>query len=147
MNLKDYNYYKKTGKYICKSQIKDFIELYATILEKVKKESAPELDGVKINIKRSYPKEVYLTLTDEKDSFVKFTLTEKTKDYIIPIFTDICEFNEGSEKISKLFLDKLSQKLISNEDLNILASEDEHFRGVVINPHSQNFRIDREGNI
>ena len=147
MNLKDYNYYKKTGKYLCKSQIKDFIELYATILEKVKKESAPELDGVKINIKRSYPKEVYLTLTDEKDSFVKFTLTEKTKDYIIPIFTDICEFNEGSEKISKLFLDKLSQKLISNEDLNILAGEDEHFRGVVINPHSQNFRIDREGNI
>ena len=53
MQLKDYKYYQKTSEGGCTSQIKDFINLYIEILKKVKKESASELDGVKINIKRS----------------------------------------------------------------------------------------------
>ena len=66
MLLKDYKIYQKTSEGGCKSQMKDFISLYAKILKKVKKESASELDGVKINIKRTYPKEIYLTPVDEK---------------------------------------------------------------------------------
>ena len=65
MQLKDYEYYQKTSEGGCKSQMKDFINLYSKILKRVKKESASELDGVKINIKRRYPQEVYLTLMDE----------------------------------------------------------------------------------
>ena len=102
MQLKDYEYYQKTSEGGCKSQMKDFINLYSKILKRVKKESASELDGVKINIKRRYPQEVYLTLMDEKDEPVKLTLTEKTKEYVIPIFTDVCEYDEGSEKLTKL---------------------------------------------
>ena len=83
MQLKDYKYYQKTSEGDCKSQLKDFINLYIKILKKVKKESASELDGVKINIKRTYPDEVYLTLVDEKDFPVKLTLTEKTEEYVI----------------------------------------------------------------
>lgn len=147
MQLKDYKYYQKTGKGGCKSQLKDFIGLYATILKRVKKESSSELDGVKINIKRTYPTEVYLTLVDEKDFPVKFTLTEKTKEYIIPIFTDACEYDEGSGKISKLFLDELNEKVITPEDIVQLGVDDEYFMGIVINPHSQNFRMDPEGKI
>lgn len=147
MQLKDYKYYQKTSKGGCKSQLKDFINLYIKILKKVKKESASELDGVKINIKRTYPDEVYLTLVDEKDFPVKLTLTEKTEEYVIPIFTDVCEYNEGSEKLSKLFLDELSQKIISPEDIKKLADDDENFKGIVINPHSQNFRMNPEGEI
>ena len=96
MKLKDYNYYEKTCNGGCKSRMKEFINLYIEILKRVKKESSSQLDGVKINIKRTYPTEIYLTPVDEKNSPVKFTLTEKTEDYIIPIFTDICEYNEGS---------------------------------------------------
>lgn len=147
MQLKDYKYYQKTSEGVCKSQLKDFINLYIKILKKVKKESASELDGVKINIKRTYPDEVYLTLVDEKDFPVKLTLTEKTEEYVIPIFTDVCEYNEGSEKLSKLFLDELSQKIISPEDIKKLADDDENFKGIVINPHSQNFRMNPEGEI
>lgn len=147
MQLKDYKYYQKTSEGGCKSQLKDFINLYIKILKKVKKESASELDGVKINIKRTYPDEVYLTLVDEKDFPVKLTLTEKTEEYVIPIFTDVCEYNEGSEKLSKLFLDELSQKIISPEDIKKLADDDENFKGIVINPHSQNFRMNPEGEI
>ena len=111
MQLKDYEYYQKTSEGGCKSQMKDFINLYSKILKRVKKESASELDGVKINIKRRYPQEVYLTLIDEKDELIKLTLTEKTKEYVIPIFTDVCEYDEGSEKLTKLFLDKMTINL------------------------------------
>lgn len=147
MLLKDYKFYQKTSEGGCKSQMKDFISLYAKILKKVKKESASELDGVKINIKRTYPKEIYLTPVDEKQEAVKLSLTEKTKAYIIPIFTDICEYDEGSEKLAKLFLDKLTQKVITPEDIKELGENDENFKGIVINPHSQNFIMDSEGNI
>ncbi len=147
MLLKDYKFYQKTSEGGCKSQMKDFISLYAKILKKVKKESASELDGVKINIKRTYPKEIYLTPVDEKQEAVKLTLTEKTKAYIIPIFTDICEYEEGSEKLAKLFLDKLTQKVITPDDIKELGENDENFKGIVINPHSQNFIMDSEGNI
>ena len=147
MLLKDYKFYQKTSEGGCKSQMKDFISLYAKILKKVKKESASELDGVKINIKRTYPKEIYLTPVDEKQEAIKLTLTEKTKAYIIPIFTDICEYDEGSEKLAKLFLDKLTQKVITPDDIKELGENDENFKGIVINPHSQNFIMDSEGNI
>jgi len=147
MKLKDYEYYQKTSEGGCKSQLKDFISLYVKILKRVKKESASELDGVKINIKRTYPEEIYLTLVDEKEEAIKLTLTEKSKDYIIPIFTDVCEYNEGSEKLVKLFLDNFTQKVISPEDIRKLGENDEKFKGIVINPHSQNFRMDPEGNI
>ena len=147
MLLKDYKIYQKTSEGGCKSQMKDFISLYAKILKKVKKESASELDGVKINIKRTYPKEIYFTPVDEKQEAVKLTLTEKTKAYIIPIFTDICEYDDGSEKLAKLFLDKLTQKVITPDDIKELGENDENFKGIVINPHSQNFIMDSEGNI
>lgn len=147
MQIKEYKYYQKTGEGGCKSQMKDFIDLYATILKRVKKESSSELDGVKINIKRTYPTEVYLTIVDENDTPVKFTLTEKSNEYVIPIFTDVCEYDEGSKKISKLFLEKLSEKVITPEDIKELGEDDEHFKGIIINPHSQNFRMDPEGNI
>ncbi|SDA58241.1 SseB family protein [Methanobrevibacter millerae] len=147
MQEKDYKYYKKSGEGGCKSQMKDFIDLYIKILDKVKKESATELDGVKINIKRAYPQEVYLTIVDEKDFPVKFTLTEKTSEYIIPVFTDVCEYKDGSEKISKLFLDKLTPKVLSADDIKKIAESDENLKGIVINPHSQNFRMNPEGEI
>ena len=147
MQLKDYEYYQKTSEGGCKSQMKDFINLYSKILKRVKKESASELDGVKINIKRRYPQEVYLTLIDEKDELIKLTLTEKTKEYVIPIFTYVCEYDEGSEKLTKLFLDKMTQKVISAEDIKELGENDKYFKGIIINPHSQNFRMDTDGNI
>ena len=52
----------------------------------------------------------------------------------------------GSAKISKLFLDKLDMKVITPEDIAQLAEDDEYFEGFVINPHSQNFNMDRNGN-
>ena len=147
MQLKDYKYYQKSSEGGCKSQMKDFINLYIEILKKVKKESASELDGVKINIQRSYPQEVYLTLMDENDQPIRLTLTEKTSEYIIPIFTDVCEYREGSEKLSKLFLDEFTETVITPYDIKKLGEEDENFKGIVINPHSQNFRMNTEGKI
>lgn len=147
MELKDYKYYRKTSEGGCKSQMKDFINLYIKILKKVKKESASELDGVKINIKRRYPQEVYLTIVDEKDFPVKLTLTDKSKEYVIPIYTDICEYDEGSEKLIELFLENLTQKVISADEIKEIGDNDDNFKGIVINPHSQNFRMDKEGNI
>ncbi len=145
MDPKDYEDYQKNNVKASKSQLKDYIQIYADMARKLKSESAVELEAVKSNIKNTYPKEIYFTLIDELEKPVKLTLTESSREYIIPIFTDIREYAVGSAKISKLFLDKLEMKVLTPEDIAKIAEEDECFQGFVINPHSQNFNMDRNG--
>ncbi len=145
MYPKDYEDYKKNNVKASKSQIKEYIQVYADMVKKLKNENALELEPVKTNIKNAYPEEIYFTLVDEKQDFVKLTITDTSKEYIIPIFTDIREYALGSSKISKLFLDKLEMIEITPDDISQLAEEDEYFQGFVINPHSQNFNMDRNG--
>jgi hypothetical protein len=146
MNPKDYEDYQKNNVKASKSQLKEYIQIYADMAKKLKSEDAIELESVKNNIKETYPTEIYFTLIDEAEKPVKLTLTESSKEYIIPIFTDMREYAVGSAKISKLFLDKLDLKVITPEDISQLAENDEYFRGFVINPHSQNFNMDKNGN-
>ena len=145
MKLEDLETYKKDGTKASKSQLKEFIKLYATIASELKSEKSIELNSVKNNIKQQYSKEVYLTLIDEAEKFVKFNVEQGSKDYIIPIFTDIDEYKEGKSKISTLFLDKLSCKVLAAKDIEKLANGDKYFKGLVVNPHSQNFMMDRNG--
>ena len=145
MNPKDYEDYQKNNVKASKSQLKEYIQIYADMVKKLKNEDAIELEGVKTNIKNTYPKEIYFTLIDEASKFVKLTLTDTSKEYIIPIFTDMREYALGSAKISQLFLDKLEMKVITPKDISKLAEDDEYFQGFVINPHSQNFNMDRNG--
>ena len=145
MNPKDYEDYQKNNVKASKSQLKEYIQIYADMVKKLKSEDAIELESVKANILKAYPEEIYFTLIDELEKPVKLTLTEQSKEYIIPVFTDIREYAVGSAKISKLFLDKLEMKVISPEDIEKIADEDEYFQGFVINPHSQNFNMDRNG--
>lgn len=145
MYPKDYEDYQKNNVKASKSQIKEYIQVYADMVKKLKSEDAPELEAVKENIKKAYPEEIYFTLADEIGRPVKFTLTETSKEYIIPIFTDIREYAVGSAKISKLFLDDLEMKVLTPQDISKTAEEDEYFQGFVINPHSQNFNMDRNG--
>ena len=145
MNPKDYEDYQKNNVKASKSQLKEYIQIYADMAKKLKSEDALELEAVKNNIKNTYPTEIYFTLVDEAEKPVKLTLTEKSKEYIIPIFTDIREYAVGSAKISKLFLDKLEMKVLTPEDISLIAEEDEFFQGFVINPHSQNFNMNRDG--
>jgi hypothetical protein len=145
MNPKDYEDYQKNNVKASKSQLKEYIQIYADMAKKLKSEDALELEAVKNNIKNTYPTEIYFTLVDEAEKPVKLTLTEKSKEYIIPIFTDIREYAVGSAKISKLFLDKLEMKVLTPEDISFIAEEDEFFQGFVINPHSQNFNMNRDG--
>ena len=143
MNPKDYEDYQKNNVKASKSQIKEYIQIYADMVKKLKTEDAVELEAVKNNIRKAFPEEIYFTLIDESNNFVKFTLTDASKEYIIPIFTDIREYAVGSAKISKLFLDKLEMKVLTPEDISKIAEEDNYFQGFVINPHSQNFNMDR----
>ena len=145
MNPQDYKNYQENNVKASKSQLKEYIQIYAEMAKKLKNEDAIELEAVKKNIRKTYPDEIYFTLIDESDRFVKLTLTESSKEYIIPIFTDMREYALGSAKISKLFLDKLDLKVITPEDISELAKNDEHFQVFVINPHSQNFNMDRNG--
>ncbi len=145
MDPKDYEDYQKNNVKASKSQLKEYIQIYADMAKKLKSESAVELEAVKNNIKKTYPDEIYFTLIDELERPVKLTLTESSKEYIIPIFTDIREYAVGSAKISKLFLDKLEMKVVTPDDIAKIAEEDEYFQGFVINPHSQNFNMDRNG--
>ena len=145
MDPKDYEDYQKNNVKASKSQLKDYIQVYAEMAKKLKTEDAIELEAVKDNIKKAYPQEIYFTLVDEIGKPVKLTLTQASKEYIIPIFTDIREYAVGSAKISKLFLDKLEMKVLTPEDISKMADEDENFQGFVINPHSQNFNMNRNG--
>lgn len=145
MKAKDYEDYQKNNVKASKSQLKDYIQIYADMAKKLKSESAVELEAVKNNIKKTYPTEIYFTLVDELERPVKLTLTESSKEYIIPVFTDIREYAVGSAKISKLFLDKLEMKVLTPEDISKIADDDDNFQGFVINPHSQNFNMSREG--
>ena len=145
MDFKDYQDYQKNNVKASKSQLKEYIQIYADMAKKLKSEDALELEAVKKNIKDTYPNEIYFNLVDEKGDFVKLTITEASRDYIIPVFTDIREYALGSAKISKLFLDKLEMMEITPDDISKIAEDDEHFQGFVINPHSQNFNMDRNG--
>ncbi|WP_305515229.1 MULTISPECIES: hypothetical protein [unclassified Methanobrevibacter] len=145
MNPKDYEDYKKNNLKASKSQLKEYIQIYADMAKKLKSENAIELEAVKNNIRDTYPTEIYFTLVDEALKPVKLTITEISKEYVIPLFTDMREYAAGSAKISKLFLDKLDLKVITPKDIADLASEDEYFQGFVINPHSQNFNMNRNG--
>lgn len=145
MNPKDYEDYKKNNLKASKSQLKEYIQIYADMAKKLKSENVIELEAVKNNIRDTYPTEIYFTLVDEALKPVKLTITEISKEYVIPLFTDMREYAAGSAKISKLFLDKLDLKVITPKDIADLASEDEYFQGFVINPHSQNFNMNRNG--
>ena len=145
MKLEDYQDYQKNNVKASKSQLKEYIQIYADMAKKLKSEDAIELEAVKRNIRDTYPTEIYFTLIDEAEKPVKLTLTETSREYIIPIFTDMREYAVGSAKISKLFLDKLDLKVITPQDIADLAEADECFQGFVINPHSQNFNMDRNG--
>ena len=145
MKLEDYRDYQKNNVKASKSQLKEYIQIYAEMAKKLKSEDAIELEAVKRNIRDTYPTEIYFTLIDEAEKPVKLTLTETSREYIIPLFTDMREYAVGSAKISKLFLDKLDLKVITPEDIADLAEADECFQGFVINPHSQNFNMDRNG--
>lgn len=145
MDPKDYEDYQKNNVKASKSALKEYIQIYADMVKKLKNEDAVELEAVKENIKNTYPKEIYFTLVDEIERPVKLTLTETSKEYIIPIFTDIREYAVGSAKIAKLFLDNFEMKALTPDDIAKIAEEDENFQGFVINPHSQNFNMDRNG--
>ena len=145
MKLKDYQDYQKNNVKASVSQLKEYIQIYADMVKKLKSEDAIELEAVKKNIKKTYPTEIYFTLVDEAEKPVKLTLTENSKEYVIPVFTDMREYAVGSAKISKLFLDRLDLKMITPDDIAQLANDDEYFQGFVINPHSQNFNMNRNG--
>ena len=145
MKVEDYQDYQKNNVKASNSQLKEYIGIYADMAKKLKSEDAIELEAVKKNIKDTYPTEIYFTLVDEIERPVKLTLTETSREYIIPIFTDMREYAVGSAKISKLFLDKLDLKVITPEDIAELAENDEYFEGFVLNPHSQNFNFDKNG--
>ena len=145
MNPRDYEDYQKNNVKASKSQLKEYIQIYADMVKKLKNEDSIELEAVKNNILKTYPEEIYFTLVDEIEKPVKLTITETSKEYIIPVFTDIREYAVGSAKISKLFLDKLEMKVLTPDDISKIAEEDEYFEGFVINPHSQNFNMDRNG--
>ena len=145
MKIEDYQDYQEKNVKASKSQLKEYIQIYADMVKKLKSEDAIELEPVKRNIKDTYPTEIYFTLIDEAGRYVKLTLTDTSKEYIIPIFTDMREYAVGSAKISTLFLDKLDLKVISPDDIAELAESDEDFQGFVVNPHSQNFNFDRNG--
>lgn len=145
MDPKDYEDYQKNNVKASKSQLKEYIQIYADMAKKLKSEDAIELEAVKTNIRKAYPNEIYFTLVDEIGNPVKLTLTESSKEYIIPIFTDIREYAMGSAKISKLFLDNLEMKVLTPDDISKIAEDDEYFQGFVINPHSQNFNMNRNG--
>lgn len=145
MDPKDYEDYQKNNVKASKSQLKEYIQIYADMAKKLKSEDAIELEAVKTNIRKAYPNEIYFTLVDEIGNPVKLTLTESSKEYIIPIFTDIREYAMGSAKISKLFLDSLEMKVLTPDDISKIAEDDEYFQGFVINPHSQNFNMNRNG--
>ena len=145
MKPEDYKDYQKSNVKASKSQLKEYINIYAGIVEKTKNENGLELNDIKKLIKETYPQEIYFTLIDEAEKFVKLTLTESSKEYIIPVFTDIREYAVGSAKISKLFLDNLEMKVITPDEIREIAVNDEYFMGFVINPHSQNFNMDRNG--
>ena len=145
MDPKDYQDYQERNVKASKSQLKEYIQIYADMAKKLKSEDAMELEPVKRKIRDTYPTEIYFTLMDESDDYVRLTVTDASREYIIPIFTDMREYAVGSAKISALFLDKLELKVISPDDIADLAESDEHFQGFVVNPHSQNFNFDRNG--
>ena len=85
MNLKDYEDYQKNNVKASKSQLKEYIQIYADMVKKLKSENALELEAIKQNIINTFPEEIYFTLIDEREDFVKLTLNKTGNEYILPI--------------------------------------------------------------
>ena len=61
------------------------------------------------------------------------------KEYLNELFALLVKLTD----VLGLIVDKKEEILA--EDIEKLAGDDENFRGLVINPHSQNFMMDRNG--
>ena len=61
MDPKDYEDYQKNNVKASKSQLKEYIQIYADMAKKLKSEDAIELEAVKTNIRKAYPNEIYFT--------------------------------------------------------------------------------------
>ena len=85
MKLEDYQDYQEKNVKASKSQLKEYIQIYADMAKKLKSEDAMELEPVKRNIRDTYPTEIYFTLVDEAEEYVRLTITDASKEYIIPI--------------------------------------------------------------
>ena len=119
MNPRDYEDYQKSNVKASKSQLKEYIQIYAEMAKKLKSDDAIELEAVKNNIKQTYPTEIYFTLVDEVDNPVKLTLTESSKEYIIPVFTDTPIFSVIIRKCFPMCvhpLPRIHDPLLSEED-------------------------------
>lgn len=103
MKTEDLETYKKDGTKASKSQLKEFIKLYATIAKELKSENSIELNSVKTNIKETYSKEVYLTLIDEAKRFVKFNVSQGSKEYVIPILQTLLNIAKANKKYQLYF--------------------------------------------
>ena len=90
---------KKGGEQNIKNQVDTNNSLEAPLEALVEAPLQGKLIEVKESIRKTYSEEVYLTLIDEEKDFVKFNISQGSKEYIIPIFTDISEYKEGKEKI------------------------------------------------
>ena len=78
MNPQDYKDYQENNVKASKSQLKEYIQIYAEMVKKLKSEDALELEAIKKNIKDTYPKEIYFTLV-----FEGFVINPHSQNFIM----------------------------------------------------------------
>ena len=55
------------------------------------------------------------------------------------------KLSENALRLEQTIRGCFNSNIPTEEDISKMAEEDEYFQGFVINPHSQNFNMDRNG--
>lgn len=114
---------------------------------KLKDKIAEYLEGnvdIKDEISELLNKEVLLLLVNEKDDPISIEAYKSSKKFIIPVFTDLEEFNKG---VKKLNFDKLKFKtktfFTTLKVIKEYGENQENFEAITINPHFQNYLVNK----
>lgn len=85
-----------------------------------------------------------LLLVNEKDDPISIEAYKNSKKFIIPVFTDLEEFNKG---VKKLNFDKLKFKtktfFTTLKVIKEYGENQENFEAITINPHFQNYLVNK----
>lgn len=123
------------------SNLKKYIGEYEKLLNKYSK----ELDVIKGNINEALFSEYLITIKsriNRNEEIVRIIESIEDSSYFIPIFTDEYEYVKGIEDFE--FEGEMGEEpyVTKIDEIVEIGKADSSLKGIIINPHDQNFRVD-----
>ena len=124
------------------NKLRKYVEKYEKSIE----EYGNKLDLIIDNINKALFNEKLITVKSKinaQETIVRIIENQMTNSYLIPVFTDLQEYNKLKEEIDfEQEGSTLSPYITDIHEFIEIGLKDPKFEGIIINPSSQNFRIE-----